>query len=114
MLNVKPSIVENLLTLGYPVVAEMFLTQDIDIPCISYSLENDVQDLTGDTLGYSNVYYTIKIWGKRIADVEPIAINVDELMRSLGFRRVGTNEMVYEDVFNKTIRYRALGLELFE
>ena len=61
MLNVSPSIYTQLATIGLPVVAEGFLTKDIDYPCISYYVENDVQANTGDNLMYSNVYYTVKV-----------------------------------------------------
>lgn len=111
MLDIKPFLKKQLETLKYPVVAESFLTSDNEMPCISYALENDTQYLTGDTLGYSNIYFTVKVWGKRIADIEPIAVELDELMRSLGFTRTGTNDMWVDNIGNKTIRYRALGLE---
>ena len=114
MLNIKPSMVSNLSTLELPVVAEPFLTEDTPKPCISYSVENDVQYLTGDTLGYSNIYFTVKVWGTRISDIEENAVKLDELMRSLGFTRTGTIDLWFDNVGNKTMRYRALGLELFE
>ena len=113
MLNTMPSVRSALLELGYPVVVEAFLTHNTDYPCITYGIENDVQDLTGDTLGYSNVYYTVKVWGHRVSDVDSIAIDVDSTMRGLGFRRVGTNSVAIDDLCNRTLRYRALGLELF-
>lgn len=113
MLNTMPSVRSALLELGYPVVVEAFLSQNNEYPCITYAIENDIQDATGDTLGYSNVYYTVKVWGERVSEVEVLAIKVDEVMRSLGFRRVGTNGMSIDDLYDRTLRYRALGLELF-
>lgn len=111
MIDIKPSMVSNLATLGLPVVAEPFLTEDTQKPCISYYVENDIQYLTGDTLGYSNIYFTVKVWGTRISEIEQYAIQLDALMRSLGFTRTGTADIWVDNVGNKTMRYRALGLE---
>lgn len=113
MLNTMPSVREALLELGYPVIVEGFLTKDITYPSITFTIENDVQDSTGDTLGYSNVYYTVKVWANRVSEADQIAISVDEVMRSLGFRRTGTNMVSVDGKANRTLRYRALGLELF-
>lgn len=106
-----PSIYNKLLTIGLPVQPEAFLTKEVSLPCITYYCDNDVQDKTGDTLMYSNVYYTIKIWGKRVADLVTYAAQVDTVMRSMGFRRIGTNEIWVDDLGQKIIKYRALGLE---
>lgn len=114
MLNVMPSIYNELLTIGLPVETEGFLTKEVSLPCITYRCDNDTQDKTGDTLMYSNVYYTIKIWGKRVADLQTYAVKVDEVMRPLGFRRIGTNEIWADDLGQKIIKYRALGLEEIE
>lgn len=113
MLNTMPSVRSALLELEIPVVVEAFLTKDTTYPCITYNIENDVQDATGDTLGYSNIYYTIKVWGNRVAEVDSIAIDADGIMRSLGFRRTGTTSVSVDNLYNRTLRYRALGLELF-
>ena len=116
MINYKPTLVEKLNELfdgAYPVVAENFLTEDITFPCISYYLSNDVVRANGDTLGYSDVYYNIKVWGYAIADMEPIAIEIDTMMRNLGFRRIATTELWLNGLVQKELRYQGLGKEDF-
>lgn len=61
MLNVMTSVYQQLSTIGIPVIAEGSKTINTVYPCISFRNDNDTQDLTGDTLGYSNIYYTVKI-----------------------------------------------------
>lgn len=113
MLNVMPQIYTELSTIGIPVSAEGSKTKEVVYPCITYRNDNDIQDLTGDTLGYSNVYYTIKVWAHRISDLQIYAVKIDKVMRSLGFVRTSTNEVWADDLGQKLLRYRALGLESF-
>lgn len=116
MINYKPLLVQNLLELFHnkiPVVAENFETTDVTFPCISYNLSNDVVRANGDDFGYSDVYYNIKVWGFAIADMEPIAQKIDEMMRSNGFTRIATNELWNRGLGQKSLRYQGLGRELF-
>ena len=113
MLNVAPQIYDELSTIGLPVQPEGSVTKEVVYPCITYRGDNDIQDLTGDTLGYSNVYYTVKVWGNRLADILTNSLKVDAVMRKLGFRRIATNELWADDLGQKILRYRALGLEDF-
>lgn len=61
MIDYKPRLRSELETIGLPVVYELFLTKDTGLPCISYIEANNIADLEGDTLGYSDVYFNIKV-----------------------------------------------------
>ena len=61
MFDYTPTLVSELETIGLPVHFELWLKQNTQVPCISYQLQNDVAGPEGDTLGYSEVSYRIKI-----------------------------------------------------
>lgn len=113
MLNYKPTLLENLNELGYPVLAETALASWNTFPCITYNLNNDLVRANGNTFGYSDVYYNIKVWGHKMSEMEPIALEVDDLMRELGFKRISVNELWFEGLGQKELRYQGLGRERF-
>jgi hypothetical protein len=56
------SVLNNILPTHY----ELTLTSNTKTPCISYQERNNYATESGDTLGYSRISYTIKIWGNDI------------------------------------------------
>lgn len=61
MIDYKPHLLRELETIGLPVIYELFLTKDTGLPCISYIESNNLTSSSGDTLGYSDVYFNIKV-----------------------------------------------------
>lgn len=116
MINYKPTLVAKLNELfnnAYPVVAEDFLTASTGLPAISYNLSNDLVRANGDDFGYSDVYYNIKVWGREIKAMEEIAVQIDTMMRNLGFRRIATVELWFDGLGQKELRYQGLAREIF-
>lgn len=114
MLDIEPSLVSKLKQdTNLPVYNENFITSKAQIPCITYIMANDVQSKKGDTLGYSEIYYYVKIWGKKQSVLQEYAPIIDASMREMGFTRVGATELWFEGTGQKQLRYQALGLEKF-
>jgi hypothetical protein len=61
MLDYSPELVSELKTLGLPIHYELFLTQDTELPCISYQEGYNKSFKEGDTLRFSQVEYKIKV-----------------------------------------------------
>lgn len=114
MIDYKPTLINNLLVLGYPVLLEDTMASNTTYPVITYNLSNDITRVNGDTLGYSDIYYNLKVWGKRVSEIEPIAKDIDDLMRANGFRRIATTELWFNGICQKELRYQGLGRERFE
>ena len=76
-----------------PTHHELALTANISVPCISYQERDNADTTTGDTLGYSRVSYTVKVWGNEIKQIKHYAKQIDTVLRSLGFNRVSTGEL---------------------
>ena len=116
MINYKPTLVEKLNELfegKYPVVAEDFLTASTELPAISYFLSTDAVRANGDEFGYSDIYFNIKVWDRKIGVMEEIASQIDTMMRSLGFTRIAVNELWFDGLGQKELRYQGLARELF-
>ena len=93
-----------------PCYYENFITQDITLPCITYVENNNSSYLEGDTLRYSHLNYTIKLWMDN--KNQQIYLNpIDEAMLELGFVRQATNEIVNGRVIEKIMDYEAIGWE---
>lgn len=93
MIDYHSNLVSALKTIGIPVHYEMTLHSGLETPCISYMEISNVAAEEGDTLGYSRLQYQIKVWGTQIADLQKYALQIDTVLRPLGFKRVGCNEM---------------------
>ena len=98
-----------------PTHYEMALKSKTPVPCISYMETNNAVSASGDTLGYSRIAYQIKVWGHQIADLNKYALEIDRVLRPLGFTRMTSREL-YDNqstMIQKIMTYEALALEDF-
>ena len=114
MINYNPELVSALKTV-LPTYYELALTSKSEIPCISWQERNNYVQANGDTLGYSVLVYTIKVWGRTPADIMKYSLEVDAVLRPLGFKRTSSNEMYDRNstMIQKIMTYEAIGKEQF-
>lgn len=96
-----------------PVHFEMTLSSDTQTPCISYMESNNTSSMSGDTLGYSRINYQIKVWANDIAEIQKYALQVDAVLRPIGFSRTSSVEL-YDNqstMIQKVMNYEALAIE---
>ena len=96
-----------------PTHYEMMLHSGLETPCISYMEINNYTTDSGDTVGYSRITYQVKVWGNKIADLQRYALEVDMVLRPLGFKRISSGEL-YDNastMIQKVLTYEALALE---
>lgn len=98
-----------------PTHYELNLTRGTKTPCISYQEANNYDDVTGDTLGYSKISYTVKVWGTDIAEIQRYVLRVDAVLRPLGFKRTASGELYDRNstMIQKILTYEATALETF-
>lgn len=98
-----------------PTHYEMALTSKTKTPCISYMETSNVDVATGDTLGYSRVIYQVKVWSNSISEIQRYSLEIDNVLRPLGFKRTAANEL-YDNqtsMIQKILKYEATALEEF-
>ena len=96
-----------------PTHYEMALTSKTATPCISYMETNNYSSASGDTLGYSFITYQVKVWANDIAQIQRYALEVDAVLRPLGFKRIASGEL-YDNastMIQKIMTYEALAYE---
>jgi hypothetical protein len=96
-----------------PTHYEMTLTSKTATPCISYMETNNYSSASGDTLGYSFITYQVKVWANDIAQIQRYALEVDAVLRPLGFKRIASGEL-YDNastMIQKIMTYEALAYE---
>lgn len=98
-----------------PTHYEMTLTSGTETPCISYMEVNNYTAESGDTLGYSVLSYQVKVWGTSLADLQKYALQIDEVLRPLGWRRVSSGELYDREstMIQKILTFEARGLEQY-
>ena len=96
-----------------PTHYELALTKDKPKPCISYQERNNYDTETGDTLGYSRIIYTVKVWGNSLAVIQEYAQKVDKVLRPIGFKRTSSGELhdPQSTMIQKIMTYEALASE---
>lgn len=114
MINYHKNLVTALKTI-LPTYYELRLQSGTKTPCISYIELNNIDDKTGDTLGYSRVSYRVKVWGNDIGILQQYAQQIDKTLRPLGFQRVSCNELydTNSTMIQKILVYECLALEQF-
>lgn len=98
-----------------PTHHELALTGKEETPCISYQERNNYASATGDTLGYSYISFTVKVWSKSIKELQAYSLEVDNALRPLGFKRISTGELSDRNSLmkQKILTYEALASENF-
>ena len=98
-----------------PTHYEMTLTADTQTPCISYMETNNYVSTNGDTLEYSIITYQVKVWGTKISELQRYALEIDSVLRPLGFKRTSSNELYDRNsaMIQKILTYEATALELY-
>jgi hypothetical protein len=96
-----------------PTHYELALTSKNATPCISYQERANADLETGDTLGYSRISYTIKVWGNEIKQIKQYAKQIDSVLRPLGFKRVSSEPLhdKQSTLIQQIMTYEARGLE---
>ena len=96
-----------------PTHYEMTLTSKTKTPCISYMETNNYVSSSGDTLGYSIVTYQVKVWGNDISLLQQYALEIDAILRPLGFTRIASGELYDREstMVQKILTYEALASE---
>lgn len=91
----------------------MALTSNTKTPCISYQERNNYVATFGDTREYSRITYTVKVWANSIAEIQRYALEVDRVLRPLGFKRIASGELYDNNstMIQKILTYEALALE---
>ena len=112
MIDAKQQLVTELSKI-LPTYYELFCDSSTAKPCITYRETNNSENLTGTTLGYSNVRYDIKLWGKRISELSTYEASIDTTMRGIGYRRVAVDELTVNDNIEVIMTYEGLGKEEF-
>ena len=98
-----------------PTHYEMVLHSGLETPCISYMETNNYVSANGDTLEYSYVTYQIKVWANNIEQIQKYSLEVDKVLRPLGFKRISSGELYDPNstMIQKILTYEALASENF-
>lgn len=96
-----------------PTYYELALTANATVPCISYQERNNFVSTFGDTIDYSRISYTVKVWANDIELIQRYSKEVDLVLRPLGFKRLSANELYDNNssMIQKIMTYEALALE---
>lgn len=114
MINYHKELVSALETV-LPTHYEMTLTSNTKTPCISYMETNNYITVQGNTLGYSYITYQIKVWGNDLAVIQQYALEIDNVLRPLGFIRTSSGELYDREstMIQKILTYQCLAHEKF-
>lgn len=98
-----------------PTYHELMLKKGTKTPCISYQERNNYDDLTGNTIGYSRLSYTVKVWSTELAELKKYAAMIDVVLRPIGFKRTSSNQLADRNstMIQQIMTYEALGLETY-
>jgi hypothetical protein len=99
-----------------PTHYELALTSKTETPCISYQERNNYVSESGNTRGYSLISYTVKVWANNIADIQKYSLEVDNVLRPIGFKRISSGELydINSTMIQKILTYEALALEEYK
>jgi hypothetical protein len=114
MIDYHKDLVKALQTI-LPTHYELTITSKTATPCITYIERDNSAQETGDTLGYSRLSYTVKVWGNDIGLLQEYALEIDNVLRPLGFKRISSGELydINSTMIQKIMAYEAYAQEVF-
>lgn len=114
MIDYTPTLVKALNTI-LPTHYELKLSSGTKTPCISYQERSNAAEETGETLGYSRISYTIKVWGYDLEQLNNYAKQIDNILRPMGWKRTGANELFsyQSSMIQKILTYEAKAVETY-
>lgn len=114
MIDYTPQLVNALKTI-LPTHYELKLSSGTKTPCISYQERSNTAEETGDTIGYSRISYTVKVWGNDLEQLNKYAQQIDAVLRPLGWKRTGAQELhsYHTAMIQKIMTYEAKAIETF-
>lgn len=112
MLDVKKTIVSNLKEVQTNVKYELDV-ESPTLPLITYKTINDVVHAYGDSLGYSDIIFQIKVWATKVSEIASLTQQIDAKMRALGLTRSYYTELKEADVIIGVMQYSGLVKEEF-
>ena len=112
MLDFKKEVVTALNTV-LPTYYELFVDSNTQLPCITYRVNNDYESITTKEAGVSDISYTVKVWGNSINDLTAYTLQIDDVMRGLGFTRYNYNELATDTQLCLIMGYEGRGFEKF-
>ena len=77
MIDYTKSLVEALKTI-LPTHYELTVKSGTETPCITYQERNNAAQEQGETIGYSRITYTVKVWGYDLEQLNDYAIQIDK------------------------------------
>ena len=112
MVDYHSAMREALITI-LPTYYESELKSGLATPCISYMENNNYTHIDGDTIAYSFISYTVKVWGNSIKELQQTALAIDAVLRPLGFKRTASGELFDKNstMKQKILTYEALAKE---
>lgn len=98
-----------------PTHYELTLTSKTETPCISYMEINNYVAANGSDRGYSFISFQVKVWDTNIGNIQKYALEVDNALRPLGFKRTSSTELYDREstMIQKIMTYEALCFEEF-
>jgi hypothetical protein len=98
-----------------PTYYELNLHSGIKTPCISFQERNNYSREIGNTLGYSTIVYTIKVWGNDLEEIQKYAKQIDKSLQPIGWKRTSSQELhdTNSTMIQKIMTYEALALEVY-
>lgn len=97
-----------------PTYYEHFVGEDITYPCITYLPANNYSYIEGDTMRFSKLTYTIKLWGNDYKQLMSYINTLDLKMKKIGLKRTNYNELCFDGLFQLIFRYEGTGFEIYD
>ena len=92
MINYHTTLVSKLKTI-LPTHYELFVDSSTTTPCITYYEDNNADVASGDSISYGVLSYIIKVWSNKVDELQIYSLQVDSVMRGLGFKRMSSQEL---------------------
>lgn len=96
-----------------PSYYELFLDNEVELPCIAYNEQNNYDYLDSDDTGFSYITYLVKVYAMSINELQQYSNEVDLALKNIGGRRISSQEAVIEGHIEKWLTYRFLAKEYY-
>ena len=91
---------------GIELIPEESTDSGVKYPCVTYRETENSDNKIGDSFGYSNIAFSIQIWGYNMAEITSLCRKTDKIMKGCRFERHMSDMQTYNGLHRKILGYR--------
>ena len=114
MINKSKEVIAAFKAENIEIISSFTVDSNTKIPCFTYNESGNADNVVGNTLGYSDIQYTIEVWDNNYARLTENCKTAHKVMKKLAFVRISSIEQQFNNLYRKIMTYDLFDREVYK